>query len=70
MNYDRKAERMETGGRYFAKESREISEESIARGYVIGACLGVLVAFGPMLGRDIYQCARKDKPVAARGARR
>jgi hypothetical protein len=61
-NDEKKAERMETGGRYFREDSKEVSDERRIVGYFIGACLGTLITFSPMIVREIYQSTTKEKP--------
>jgi hypothetical protein len=63
-NDDKRAERMETGGRYFREDSREVSKEGRIAGYFAGACIGTLILFGPMIAREIYQSFTKEKPAA------
>jgi len=68
-NYDKRAERMETGGRYFIEDSREVSEEGRIAGYFAGVCIGTLILFGPMIAREIYQSITKEKPAAVCNSR-
>lgn len=63
-NDEKRAERMETGGRYFRKDSKEVSDERRIAGYFVGACIGTLIFFSPMIAREIYQSFTKEKPAA------